>query len=207
MRYFSSRARVPGSLNFSANDATVRSSFDQRRAPDLDTLESLEYENRMRQPSSAIVLAGLVALAGCGPSATEQALILKQSAPYRQRGSSSITGRAFLLAPDGRQIPASAEDVYLTPVTTWAESRLPEALAQNEIPAGDDRSAQIWWTSRADAAGRFSFSGLPPGEYYVITSISYASGGVAKESVANARVRVGPGQTAETEVTRRIENK
>jgi hypothetical protein len=163
----------------------------------------------MRIPYTRILLAGLTVLAGCSaaPSQTQEALIQKQSAPYRQRGNSTIAGRAFLLAPDGRQIPASAEEVYLTPVTTWAESRVASVLASNEIPEADDRAAEVWWTARADATGRFSFEELAAGQYFVLAPIAYASGGDAAHLIAVARVTLGPRQKLNVEVTRRIATK
>jgi hypothetical protein len=192
-----------------ATDAPDRQPFADvpGHGADLKTSHVLTYEVGMRKSSAVIVLAGLAALAGCGPSAQQEALIRKESAPYRHRGTATIAGRAFLVTPDGRQIPGAAEEVYLTPVTTWAASRFSEVISSNEIPDAADRAAQVWWTERADASGRFAFAQLPAGEYYVLSPIAYAAGGDAKELIAYARVRIGSGEKAEVEVTRRIEIK
>jgi hypothetical protein len=160
----------------------------------------------MRHSLATILLVGLAtSIAGCGPSKTQEALIQKESAPYRQRGNSSIAGRAFLVAPDGHQIPASMEEVYLTPVTTWSEGRVAEVVASNKIPSGSDRAAAVWWTTRADSSGGFSFEELPAGEYFVICGIAFSHRGDAVERVAYARVMVAPGQVADVEVKRQIE--
>lgn len=169
---------------------------------------------------TAFLLAALIALAGCtptagwtfyglsdkGPNEAEKALLEKQSMRYRGRGESTIIGQAYLLAPDGREIVASRERVFLTPVTTWAEGRLVDVLASNEIPQGEARAAQVWWVTRADAEGRFAFRDLVDGEYFVLCPIPYATGDDTEERIAFARVKVGPGETAAgIEVTRPIE--
>jgi len=170
----------------------------------LKTSPLLAYEIRMRNTFVSILL--LAAVVGCAakPNRAQEELIDQQSSPYRQRGTASIAGRAFLTAPDGRQIPAGSEQVFLTPVTTWAESRVPEVVKANKIPMGDDRAAQVWWTTRADTTGAFSFEDLAPGEYFVLCSISFSAGGQAMERVAYARVMLGPGQVADVQVTRQL---
>ena len=163
----------------------------------------------MRHPlPTVLLLTGLaIFVADCGPSATQEALIKKESARYVKRGRSSVAGRAFLVAPDGHQIPASDEEIYLTPVTTWAEGRIPDVVASNKIPEGSDRAAQVWWVTRADSAGEFSFEELTEGEYFVVCAIPFTLGGDAVQRVAYARVTVAPGQVADIEVTRRIETR
>src|SRR5262245_60604089 len=170
----------------------------------LKTSRPLAYESRMRNSLVATLSLGLAILAGCGPNQAAQELIAQQSAPYRERGNATIAGRAFLIAPDGRQIPAGSEEIYLTPVTSWAESRVPQVVESNKIPSGSDRAAQVWWTTRADASGGFSFEGLAPGEYFVLTSIAFNAGGQAVERVAYARVMLAPGQVADVQVTRQL---
>src|SRR5690606_19332849 len=96
----------------------------------------------------------------------------------------------------GREIPGAEEEVYLTPVTTWAEGRVVDVLASNEIPDADERAAEVWWVERADAEGRFAFRELVDGEYFLLSKIAYAVGGDADERIAFARVKVGPGETA-----------
>lgn len=174
----------------------------------------------MPKIGTAWLLAALIAFSGCtpvagwtvyglsdkGPNDDEKALLEKQSERYKRRGDSTISGRAFLVAADGRQIPASLEEVYLTPVTTWAEGKVVDVLASNEIPEGEARAAQIWWVSRADSEGRFAFRELVDGEYFVLCPIPFAEGSDTEERIAFARVKVGPNDTAAgIEVTRRIE--
>src|SRR4030095_15698946 len=156
----------------------------------------------MRTFIALLLLAGVMAISGCpavvqwtrygvsdkGPDETQAALLQEQSAPYRQRGDSTCAGRACLGAPDGHRIPGADGEVYLTPVTTWGESRVVDVLTTNEIPKGEARGAEVWWVTRADNAGRFAFEDLVGGEYFVLCPISYAAGGAADEGVAFAEV-------------------
>jgi len=166
-----------------------------------------------------LLLAGVTAISGCsaavqwtrygfsdkGPDQTQAALLQEQSAPYRQRGDSTVTGRAYLVAPDGHRIPGADGEVYLTPVTTWGESRVVDVLTTNKIPKGEARGAEVWWVTRADNGGRFAFEDLVGGEYFVLCPISYAAGGEADEVVAFAKVKIGPAERGDFEVTRQLD--
>jgi hypothetical protein len=174
----------------------------------LDTRPLLAYESGMRKVSVALALVVAVAGAtGCAvkPSPVQDALLQKQVERYRKRGNAAITGVAYLVRPGGAEVLGNASEVYLTPVTTWAESRVVDVLASNKIPDSDDRAAAVWWVARADSNGRFTFEELVDGEYFVLSPIPYQSGGETLESIAFARVKVGPGETANVKVTRQLD--
>jgi hypothetical protein len=155
----------------------------------------------------ALVIAAASAVAGCAakPDKVQDALLEKQSDRYRKRGDAAITGVAYLMRPGGGEILGNADEVYLTPVTTWAESRVVDVLASNEIPDSEDRAAEVWWVSRADSNGRFTFEELVDGEYFVLSPIPYQGADGTKEVIAFARVKVGPGETADIKVTRQLD--
>jgi hypothetical protein len=168
----------------------------------------LTYEASMRIAFVALALVAAVAgAAGCAakPDKVQDALLEKQSERYRKRGHAAITGVAYLVRPGGGEILGNASEVYLTPVTTWAESRVVDVLASNEIPDSDDRAAEVWWVAKTDSDGRFTFEMLTDGEYFVLSPIPYASGTETKEAIAFARVKVGPGETANVKVTRQLD--
>jgi hypothetical protein len=168
----------------------------------------LAYEARMRKAFVALALvAAMAGAAGCAakPDKVQNALLEKQSERYRKRGDAAITGVAYLVRPGGGEILGNASEVYLTPVTTWAESRVVDVLASNKIPDSEDRAAEVWWVAKTDSNGRFSFEELIDGEYFIISPIPYAWGTDTKEAIAFARVKVGPGETANVKVTRQLE--
>lgn len=168
----------------------------------------LAYEARMRKAFVLLALVAAVAgAAGCAvkPNKVQDALLEKQSERYRKRGESAITGVAYLVRPGGGEILGNASEVYLTPVTTWAESRVVDVLASNKIPDSEDRATEVWWVARADSNGRFSFEELMDGEYFVLSPIPYQEGSETKEVIAFARVKIGPGETANVKVSRQLD--
>ena len=155
-----------------------------------------------------LVIVAVVGALGCSaskPDRAQDALLKQQLERYRKRGNAAITGVAYLVRPGGAQVLGSGDQVYLTPVTAWAESRIVDVLAANKIPDGDDRAAGVWWIAKTDSNGRFTFKELVDGEYFVLSPIPYQSGTETLESIAFARVKVGPGETANVKVTRQLE--
>jgi hypothetical protein len=159
-------------------------------------------------PVCLVLLAGLlgVVLVGCGPSSEELVLLRRETDPYRQGGSASITGQVTLETPYGKLIGPSDGEVFLSPVTTYTAKRFDEYVIQkNEVPKRID--AQLYYSTRTDANGRFKFNSLAAGDYLLATQVFWSPPGSTEgpqSALAHAQVRVGPGQTVETVVTRDV---
>ena len=104
---------------------------------------------------------------------------------FLQSGSGKIDGQAFLRQRGGGVVRAAGEVVYLTPSVGYFLLRslsfeLVELYILNhtkfKIVGGDKREDQYIQATKADADGRFSFSGLPDGRYFISTRVVWFVG-------------------------------
>ena len=162
-----------------------------------------------------MVVAGLGA--GCAPSHYKHQVPFDEAdyAPYAGAGTAVITGTAVVTLKDGKTIAASNEFVFLIPGTAysreWFEN---EILADHRIEGVDPRSLRATRSVTTDTEGRFTFSNVPPGDYYLTCSVAWenpsfnirrlkVNKGLAS-TLAYATVRVGQGEQVSILVTRPI---
>jgi hypothetical protein len=101
-------------------------------------------------------------------------------------GTGQIVG---VLAYKGAAPRYSCQDVVLTPETAWSRARMrmlylsaassavPVADVRARTPAESNDYAKYARRAECNAAGRFSFTGLPDGGWYVITVAVPVGGG------------------------------
>ena len=120
-------------------------------------------------------------MAGAPPAAATAAFRTSDFAWSTAPGTGRIEGQ-LSYRPMGKVHSCAAAGVLLTPDTPWVRSRMNILYSSTEkaiLPADEvrrrtppersqDYSSFVRRTS-CDSAGRFSFSGLPDGTWYVIT--------------------------------------
>jgi hypothetical protein len=157
---------------------------------------------RMRRSFVATIVLSL-STAGCVPYQEIQ----QDTAPYQLKGSGSISGVVTIDTARGTLVAGEGTQVGLTPATRDAVARFQEYVVEkNELP--ENRQAQLLWFARTDAAGRFRFDGLPPGDYLLASRTSWSPSGDSsgnRSEVTYARVQLGAGEQANVTVTRRVE--
>lgn len=157
----------------------------------------------------ALVLAlnGCAILAGDHVSNDERARITAETAPYVQKGTGSISGIVRLETDYGVFVAGRNTEVVLTPATTIAKERFEEEIVEdNEMPR--ERKAELVLFARTDAAGRFRFEALPPGQYLIASPVRWSPTGRGEDAyfdVPYARVTLGDGEQADVVVTRAVE--
>ena len=96
--------------------------------------------------------------------------------PYLAAGNATITGQAFLTQRGGDVVKAAGRTVTLDPATSvgneWWEKVVTDRYDQSETPPST-AFQQARRTTTADADGRFRFSDLPPGKYYLHTVVTW----------------------------------
>lgn len=132
--------------------------------------------------ASAILASAAVA---CAPISVTLATAFDPAAHayVSQAGTGRIDGQAFLRQAGGMVVTAAGETVELLPVTPYTTELLTalqtaeqQALLQGTtatIGNRDPRLEQYTRRTTADAQGNFSFTGLPPGDYYVHTEVRW----------------------------------
>ncbi len=130
-------------------------------------------------------------------------------------GTGTITGRAFVKASDGSVRDAAGSSATLLPVTEYAVQRVNAIYGSAGIATqkvqfskeSDDPRYQVYTrTAAVGEGGKFTFSGLAAGDYFVTTGINWktldASGRPVRRGIALVkRVTVAKGETVNVTLT------
>ena len=93
-------------------------------------------------------------------------------APYRNASqATSLSGQAFMKARGGEVRYAAGNVVVLDPATPHSEDVVRSLVAGLPGPKEEPRAKEFQKTTLADGEGRFRFSGLAPGDYFVRTYV------------------------------------
>jgi hypothetical protein len=100
--------------------------------------------------------------------------------PYLSDGDASISGQAFLTTRGGSVIKGAGKTVTLDPATStgnewWGKAGIIYVHRALTPPSAAFQNARR--TTTADADGRFKFSNIPAGKYYVRTEVTWEIGG------------------------------
>jgi hypothetical protein len=95
----------------------------------------------------------------------------KDFARYAKKGTSSITGQAFLKTRGGEVRFGAGETVTLIPVTAYSNELWNASLIGARVAYVDPEYAKYTKNTVTDGAGNFEFKDLPAGEYYIECSI------------------------------------
>lgn len=95
---------------------------------------------------------------------------------YLAGGTGSLAGQAFLTQRGGGVVTAAGRQVSLDPATTvgtewWGKAG--GAWATRDFLPPSPAFLRARRTTTADAEGRFRFSGLAPGRYYLRTEVTW----------------------------------
>ncbi len=140
-------------------------------------------------PKFALFLLA-AALAGCVGGQKPYQLTApfeeSQFIAYAQPGDGVIEGEAFVKLPDGKVIQAAGNEIGLLPVTDYTREWFEAGVLPNRpVTPFDPRIAKYFKHMRADAQGRFAFTNLPAGQYYVATDIPWTDA-EGKQYIATA---------------------
>lgn len=152
------------------------------------------YEMRLKSGIVALVVIGI---SGCAnvrqplpPIAISSAFDAEQAKKVLGDGKNSIEGNAFLVRNDGVVVTCAGKGVGLTPVTAYADERIKAIYGNND--EGIDRvgpfsqikkftpDEPLYYkygrSTKCDSDGRFKFSSIPDGDYYVTTTVLWMAG-------------------------------
>ncbi len=157
--------------------------------------------------------ACVVVLSSCGPKQRMTVFDPAEYEPFDRTGTGVIEGQAFIRKQGGGVVTAAGGEVSIRPATRFSDEWYQRSVLGNEeLDPAPPEVMKYWQATIADADGRFSFEGLPAGEYYVTSLIKwevpvgYYGGGVASTRteayVAHAKATVKDGQVTRAIVTR-----
>lgn len=160
------------------------------------------------------LLLSLALMAGCSKPYQRVALFVESEyAPYDRHGTAKIVGQAFIRTRRGEVKYGAGEWVVLNPVTSYSNEWFEVAVLQGEkMSPVDTRIGRYQQKVLADGEGRFKFSHVPAGRYYIVCPIFWVAEASLYEGIgyswgeggiAYVTVTVAEGETAEVVVTRR----
>ena len=123
-------------------------------------------------------------------------------AHYKTQGTGTLSGQAFLAQAGGDVVKAAGRNVTLDPATSagnewWAKAGKNWANRALTPPSPGFMKTRL--TTVADADGKFKFTGLPAGKYYVRTEVTWEVGGYipTQGGLVGDVVDIGQGQNKE----------
>lgn len=124
-------------------------------------------------------------------------------------GTGVVEGQAFLKTRGGDVKTAAGSVVLLNPVTSYSNQWYEiNYILQKPLTEADPRLQKYETTKTADAEGRFKFTNVPPGEYYVVSKVTweaptgYQGAMETQGGIVAKRITVKNSETTEIVVTR-----
>jgi hypothetical protein len=111
---------------------------------------------------------------GCAKTYDRQVeFIQEEYAPYEGTGTARICGQAYLSLDAGKQHIASEDRVLLAPVTSYTEEAFKvKVMGGQKMEDPDPKAMKFEKHTKTDDDGRFCFTDLPGGEYYVVLAVN-----------------------------------
>jgi len=157
--------------------------------------------------------AGCIVLAGCAaPVVLQSRFDPAEVAWFAARGTNTIEGTAIARSYNGVAKTCAALPVVLFPVSAYARERMmhlygsdqegfnPVLLGRAADFGGDDPAyLGAAKTTHCDARGRFAFTELPDGAYFLVGTVTWRErqAGLEQGGYLMQRVQVTTGETKE----------
>lgn len=124
-----------------------------------------------------------------------------------KQGTGAVTGQVFMKTVGGDVKFGAGSDVYMLPVTSYTTQWYVESyLGGKALQEPDPRAKQGQLVTQADGTGAFTFTDVPPGKYYLSSTVNWSvptSYGLAPQGGVVAKlVTVTDGKTAREMLTK-----
>jgi len=132
----------------------------------------------------------------------------EDAAFINSKGTATVTGQAFLRRNDGIVVYAAGSPVSLTPKTNYSDERIAfiykggkSSYFGGTFKNDDPEYYKYSRTATADGEGRFTFSDVPAGSYYITTEVTWMVQYERQGGALMERVTVADGQKVEVIMT------
>ncbi len=132
----------------------------------------------MMELSRLMPLLALAGVAACAshspptPAPRKAEFIEAEYQPYLNPGNGVVAGQVLLHTLAGEVRYGAGREVYLNPVTSYSSEWWTQSVVGGrELEDGDARARRYERLEIADRQGKFAFSDLPSGEYYLLSLV------------------------------------
>lgn len=105
----------------------------------------------------------------------------------KTKGTNELSGQGFLRQQGGNVVTCAGEEVDMVPVAPYSSERIGglygnttkgyvDPLFAPQIPPAETGYVESWLKSQCDAQGKFRFSNLPDGDYFLVTQVIWYAG-------------------------------
>jgi hypothetical protein len=157
--------------------------------------------------SNYLIIVLIIFLTACAPRQHIIGATFDESqfAPYLHRGTSTITGQAFVKTRGGEVRFGAGNEVKLVPYNAYTHEIWQANLGNMSIANKDPRLERYIRITTADGFGNFTFENVPPGHYILQCMIYWEvpSGYISRTtgSTVFAHANVNDGETAKVILT------
>lgn len=139
--------------------------------------------------ASLLAAAAAACARAAGPALREAPFVETEYTQYAYAGTGSITGQVVLRTEGGQTRPAAGSLVSLNPVTSYSTEWWNRTVVGGlNLRSADEREQKYLRTAVADEEGRFAFSELPRGEYFVVAALPSGPTATGKAGPSGAMV-------------------
>ncbi|MFK0875525.1 hypothetical protein ACIUW1_11825 [Pseudomonas aeruginosa] len=124
------------------------------------------------------IAAIMIMLSGCAVS--QQTPVPRIPFPAAEfaalptKGTGTLTGQVFMKTVGGDVKFGAGSTVYLVPVTSYSKQWYEvNYIGGQALEAPDPRSGQGSITTVADGNGNFTFTDIPPGDYFLSSTVTW----------------------------------
>ncbi|MDH0117216.1 hypothetical protein N7379_22275 [Rhizobium pusense] len=156
--------------------------------------------------SSFILTIAILSLVGCVQSVTVKTPFNPAEHEFAAKpGKATVSAQAFMRRNDGMVVYAAGSNAMLLPASSYVRELYDTSQKVYGSPTVsnlDIRLKDYTKIAQANGEGRFSFHGVPDGEYLVVTNVNWRAGDSAQGGDLTKFITVQNGQNVDVILTR-----
>ncbi|CUX23895.1 MULTISPECIES: hypothetical protein [Agrobacterium] len=154
----------------------------------------------------AIVALATLMLASCVQSVTVKTPFNTAEHEFAAKpGKATVSAQAFMRRNDGMVVYAAGSNAMLLPASSYVRELYDTSQKVYGAPPVtnlDIRLKDYTKIAQANGEGRFSFHGVPDGEYLVVTNVNWRAGDSTQGGDLTKFITVSNGQNVDVILTR-----